>query len=193
LRKNEPKSEPTKRTDDYALEALQAAEGPLHVKVLTERMIENGWDPSQKMAKPSHLVYTTLHGLIARQGAAAKFRSLGAGVFVTKDDAEQQDLDLAEVKPSKHLSNPRPKAIRTLKNETPVEVVSANEDHKYGVRIVVTNDRRWVVPVYWNHELNDWDNITDGVREDKVPKAKRRIIEWIKRTFPIPDDEQLVK
>lgn len=75
---------------EYAVQVLMENKAPLHVKELTERMITMGWKPVS--AKPSHVVYTNLFGIISRKGDQAGIKFLGRGIFSTERNAEGHEV-----------------------------------------------------------------------------------------------------
>ena len=79
---------------EYAIEVLINNRAPMHVNDLTEAMIKMGWKPVS--AKPTHVVYTNLFGLMQRKGDDCGIKLLGKGVFATERQA--RGLTTVEVK-----------------------------------------------------------------------------------------------
>lgn len=82
---------------EYIMEALLANREPMHVSKITEKITEMGWIPVGK--KPSHVVYTTIHGVLQRKGDESGIKLLGGGYFSTEKQAEREGYEVREVKP----------------------------------------------------------------------------------------------
>jgi hypothetical protein len=108
--------EKSKSTADYIRLVMEKAEGPLHTDEIVRRMQLAGW--KWNSSNPKHVVYTTIHGLIARQGDLADYRALGKGVFATAEKVEEQALEVAAVK----VATKAPKKQGRITNEAKVRI-----------------------------------------------------------------------